>query len=161
MKFRDRTTGEVYNSLYEVQQLFSNVSFPLNWGPETYDFVNMDPVMEIPQPQPTSVYNRVDYNGIQLVNGIWTETWVEVPRYDDTILQAEWEAECLQIQWDVIRSERNRLLVNSDYTQLADTPITTQCKTNFATYRQQLRNITTQTDPYNIVWPILPIYEKE
>jgi hypothetical protein len=56
----------------------------------------------------------------------------------------------IDTQWTVIRDRRNQLLINTDWTQLADTPVD---KTKWATYRQELRDITTQTDPYKIVWP--------
>ena len=53
-------------------------------------------------------------------------------------------------QWQVIRNQRNQLLAQSDWTQLADTPVD---KTSWATYRQELRDITAQPDPFNITWP--------
>jgi hypothetical protein len=56
--------------------------------------------------------------------------------------------------WNSVRSERNRLLQNSDWTQLPDVPLTT--KELWAAYRQSLRDITNQSDPFNIAWPIPP-----
>lgn len=53
-----------------------------------------------------------------------------------------------------IRSKRNKLLTESDWTQLPDVEITT--KTSWAIYRQELRNITSQQDPFNIIWPTPP-----
>ena len=53
-------------------------------------------------------------------------------------------------QWQVIRNQRNQLLKDSDWTQLADTPVD---KDKWALYRQELRDITTQADPFNIEWP--------
>jgi hypothetical protein len=48
--------------------------------------------------------------------------------------------------------EADALIKDSDWTQVADAPVD---KAVWATYRQALRDITTQTDPFNIVWPIL------
>jgi hypothetical protein len=56
-------------------------------------------------------------------------------------------------QWNEIRKERNKLLAESDWTQLSDVPLTTEESTQWSTYRQLLRDITTQEDPYNISWP--------
>ena len=56
-------------------------------------------------------------------------------------------------QWQVVRAQRNQLLKDSDWTQLADAPVD---KAAWAAYRQELRDITTQTDPQNIVWPKQP-----
>lgn len=58
------------------------------------------------------------------------------------------------LQWDLIKQIRNKLLQDSDWTQLPDVPILT--KSTWAFYRQQLRDITLQSDPFNIVWPIQP-----
>ena len=65
--------------------------------------------------------------------------------------------------WTKIRSERDILLLNCDWTQLLDakfgltdeTAITTK-KVEWQTYRQALRDITTQKDPSNITWPNKP-----
>jgi hypothetical protein len=53
-------------------------------------------------------------------------------------------------QWTAIRSARNQMLKDCDWTQLSDSPVD---KTAWATYRQALRDITTQPDPFNITWP--------
>lgn len=160
MKFRDRTTGQIY-TLFELQQKFSNVSFPQAWSNDTYDFANVDSVVETPQPTETNIRNRIDFGGVQLVGGVWTETWTEVPKYDNPTQQAEWEAICLETEWDAVRDKRNMLLTATDYTQFPDTPITIESKAEFVAYRQALRDITTQSDPNNIIWPTSPIYQKE
>lgn len=156
MKFRDRTTGQIY-SLYDLQVKFSNVSFPMLWDETTYDFADVDPVIETSPPDP-SIYNRIDYVGVQYVDGSWRDVWQEVPKYDDQTQQAAWVIECLETQWGNVRGQRNFLLASCDYTQLPDAPITDQCKQNYRIYRQELRNITDQPDPYNINWPIEPEY---
>lgn len=56
----------------------------------------------------------------------------------------------IDTQWQVIRTQRNQMLKDSDWTQVADAPVD---KTAWATYRQALRDITTQPDPFNITWP--------
>jgi hypothetical protein len=159
MRFRDRTTGQIY-SLFELQQKFYYVSFPITWDASTYNFANVDPVVTVAAPI-VSILNRADYGGVQLVNGMWTDVWNEVPRYDDPTQQAAWVTECTEIKWDEVRGQRNSLLAQTDYTQFTDTPISLTSKTAFMQYRQQLRDITTQSDPYNIVWPTMPNYEKE
>lgn len=51
--------------------------------------------------------------------------------------------------------ERNRLLTETDWTQLPDIPEST--KLLWQPYRQELRDITTQTGfPENVVWPTPP-----
>jgi hypothetical protein len=55
-------------------------------------------------------------------------------------------------EWTVIRQQRNRLLTESDWTQLADSPAD---KDKWAVYRQELRDITIQEDPFSIIWPVM------
>lgn len=59
-----------------------------------------------------------------------------------------------QTQWPVVRSQRNALLSASDWTQLPDVPAET--RERWAAYRQALRDITDQSDPFNVVWPVAP-----
>ncbi len=59
-------------------------------------------------------------------------------------------------QWVVVRSERNIKLQASDWSVLPDVPITPEKKTEWETYRQALRDITNQPDPFNITWPTPP-----
>ena len=58
-------------------------------------------------------------------------------------------------QWELVRSIRAKKLAESDWTQLGDSP--TASKQAWKTYRQALRDITTQRDPFNIVWPTPPV----
>jgi hypothetical protein len=59
--------------------------------------------------------------------------------------------------WETIRNERNRLLQESDWTQLPDSPLTLEKKSEWEMYRQELRDVTNQTDPKNIIWPTKPL----
>jgi len=57
-------------------------------------------------------------------------------------------------QWVVVREERNQKLQASDWTQLADIP--SETKSLWEPYRQALRDVTLQPDPFNITWPTPP-----
>ena len=71
---------------------------------------------------------------------------------DDTRTTAEKTA----AEWNLVRSNRTKLLKASDWTQGADSPLTDSKKTEWKTYRQALRDVPTQSDPYNITWPTKP-----
>ena len=43
--------------------------------------------------------------------------------------------------WNAVRIERNTLLTESDWTQMFDSPLTDSKKTEWATYRQALRDL--------------------
>lgn len=57
-------------------------------------------------------------------------------------------------EWPLVRAERDRRLLASDWTQLPDVPLAT--KEAWATYRQALRDITLQSNPFSIAWPVAP-----
>ena len=57
-------------------------------------------------------------------------------------------------EWIVVRNERDRRIAETDWTQYQDTSLA--LKVYWAPYRQALRDITTQPDPFNIVWPEQP-----
>ncbi len=59
-------------------------------------------------------------------------------------------------QWTAIRYRRNEFLLECDWTQLQDSPLSEQKQQEWQTYRQSLRDITEQPDPFNIVWPTKP-----
>jgi hypothetical protein len=54
-----------------------------------------------------------------------------------------------------VKTKRNRLLHDSDWTQMPDVLLAT--KAAWATYRQELRDITEQSGyPTEIIWPTPP-----
>lgn len=77
------------------------------------------------------------------VDGAWVEQWE----------LADYTSENTDAQWSAIRSDRNQRLADSDWTQLPDAPTDAAAWT---VHRQALRDITTQSDPFNIVWPTPP-----
>jgi hypothetical protein len=79
-----------------------------------------------------------------LVDGVWTQNYIV------SDLDADASAATVGAQWDVVRAERNKLLADCDWTQLPDAPVDAAA---WATYRQALRDITSQANPFNIVWP--------
>ena len=82
------------------------------------------------------------------------------PEYVFDYTQKQWinplsnEEQVAQAQAKVL-AKRKRLLIQSDWTQLPDVPLTT--KQSWAAYRQALRDITTQSGyPTNVTWPEAP-----
>lgn len=59
-----------------------------------------------------------------------------------------------------LREFRNSLIVKSDYTQFADSPLSDEKKVEWATYRQALRDLpsqyTDETNIDNVVFPTPP-----
>jgi len=59
-------------------------------------------------------------------------------------------------QWVVVRAQRDGKLSSCDWTVLTDVPISDSKRDQWEIYRQSLRNITDQPDPFNITWPTPP-----
>lgn len=61
---------------------------------------------------------------------------------------------------DSLRGDRNGRLMNTDWTQLSDAPISADKKQEYATYRQALRDLPANSQdaetPGDIVWPTEP-----
>ena len=85
-----------------------------------------------------------------LIDGVWTQNYIV------TDLDADASAAKVGEQWTVIRAERNALLTRSDWwvTKAAETGAIISDDQH--AYRQALRDITIQSDPFNIVWPAPP-----
>ena len=59
-------------------------------------------------------------------------------------------------QWIEVRASRNYRLAQSDWVSLSDVPMSDAKRNEWEVYRQTLRDITNQPDPYNISWPTAP-----
>ncbi|MGR3968800.1 tail fiber assembly protein [Shewanella sp. 1180_01] len=60
-------------------------------------------------------------------------------------------------QLEVIRNRRDLLIVDTDWTQFADSPLSAELKDKYAVYRQALRDMPQQyIDTGTIVWPVKP-----
>ena len=85
----------------------------------------------------------------------WDASKKEVVKDDDA--KAAWE---LSEEWKSIRSKRDGLLTNSDWTQGADSPLASGKKTEWATYRTKLRTLPEDQKAKktyaDITWPSQP-----
>ena len=108
------------------------------------------------------VFNHADYqtgrpHGEEDQILFWDETKLgSVPTTQQ--LNNAYDAAEIKRQQDAltepIRSERNKLLADTDWTQIDDSPVN---KEDWATYRQALRDIPQQDGfPTTIVWPVKP-----
>lgn len=78
------------------------------------------------------------------------------PDYVYNFTTNQWEINVLRVTGQVLQ-QRNDLLYASDWTQLPNGPLSPEQQTAWATYRQELRDITSQPGyPTNVVWPVPP-----
>jgi len=101
-------------------------------------------------PKPTD-YTKTTYEGTPtLIDGSYYQTWIE-----DTATEEEINDK-ITLKWLQIREHRNELLKETDWTQFQDSPITGSKLTEWQTYRQELRDLTTYENPFTLEWPIQP-----
>ena len=63
----------------------------------------------------------------------------------------------IEVHWLTLRQERNARLAASEWTQVADNPLTEAQRVEWRVYRQALRDLPDNTnDPANPVWPEQP-----
>ena len=58
--------------------------------------------------------------------------------------------------WIEVRRDRDALLAASDWTQSPDSPMTDLKRSEWASYRQALRDMTSGDDPAKVTWPSKP-----
>jgi len=168
-EYRNRTSGEVL-SQGEVRAANANMSLPRVWTSGVCDALNVDPVLASPAAT-TKAYEVSARDGVeQDSNGNWVQRFVARDMFADTTdddgvktTKAEHEA-AYQATLDARTAEghrttRNKLLVDSDWTQVNDSPLANDVKTQWAVYRSELRNITDLDEWPNLEdadWPVAP-----
>ena len=59
-------------------------------------------------------------------------------------------------EWVQVRSKRDALLSETDWVVTKAVEIGSPVPANWKTYRQALRDVTKQADPFALVWPVQP-----
>ena len=77
------------------------------------------------------------------------------PSHDFNYTSKQWVANP-GAAWSAVRIQRDRTLAESDWRVLMAQENNTSTPKTWKTYRQALRDVTLQADPFNIVWPPPP-----
>ena len=168
-EYRNRTTG-VVKTQGQWRQEFANMSLPRVWKAATLDALDLDPVLKSPAATVGDYQVSVRDGVVQDANGNWVENYVARDMFSDTTdedgvttTKAEHEA-AYQAGLDAKTAEghrttRDKLLADTDWTQMNDSPLTNEQKTAWATYRQELRDLTDLDAWPNLAdedWPVEP-----
>jgi hypothetical protein len=133
-------------TIRELRESLPNVSLPANlnneqlveWGVYEVQFT----------PAPNDYTKNIVEGTPTLIEGKYYQNWVQTNATEFEIQQR------LEDKWFEIREIRNQLLSECDWTQLNDIP--SEIKNVWSNYRQDLRDITNQSNPFNIIWPVKP-----
>jgi hypothetical protein len=165
MQIRIRESGAV---MYESEfRAYTKANGGPSWDTtttEVLEALGADVVFEGPQATGGTVYQYSQASGVEQIDGKWYTKYVLGPVFADTTVDgvtttaAEHEAAYKAIkdaeQASAVRKSRGEKLADSDWTQVADAPVD---KAIWATYRQALRDITTQSGfPWTVTWPDAP-----
>lgn len=167
-EYRNRTSGAV-NTQGEIRRSMPNTSLPRVWTADICEFLGIDPVLAAPAPAPSGEYKVVSRNGVvQDANGNWVEAYVEQDMFADyvdedgvTVTKASQE-EAYTARKDAeaataARATRDGLIASCDWMAIKAFEGGTTVSTEWATYRQALRDVSAQAGfPNDITWPEKP-----
>ena len=140
VKLLNNTPNKFPYNLGELKKENPNTSFPNPMSNSTLADFDVYPVTPTTAPAFDNTTHRLR-NWVENTNQEWRQTW--------TIQQLPEEQASANV-----RGKRDRLLADSDWTQLPDAPVDAAA---WETYRTALRDITDQTGfPWNVTWPIAP-----
>ena len=146
-----RIIDETINYPYSIPQLreaYPNVSLPAELTDEA--LIEWDMHVVNPTPIPNDYTKNITEGTPVLTDGVYYQNWIQ-----SDATETEINARIVQ-KWAEIRDHRNTLLSECDWTVLIDSPVSGSVLENWKTYRQGLRDVTTQSNPFNIVWPTKP-----
>jgi len=167
-EYRNRTSGAV-NTQGEIRRSMPNTSLPRVWTADICEFLGIDPVLAAPAPEASGEYKVVSRNGVtQDANGNWVEAYVERDMFADyvdedgvTVTKASQE-EAYTATKDAeaattARATRDGLIASCDWMAIKAFEGGTTVSTEWATYRQALRDVSAQEGfPNDITWPEKP-----
>jgi len=167
MGYRIKSTGEYAATDFALYSLFKNElanNTPIT--PDALQTLGIDVVLEGPQATGGTVYQYSMFNGLEQIDGTWYTKYTLGPVFTDTPATddspaktaAENEAAYKAIKdaerAQNVRNQRNELLKDSDWTQIADSPVN---KEDWAAYRQSLRNLpSAEGFPWTVTFPSKP-----
>jgi|TARA_R100000455_G_C6266885_1_gene122196 hypothetical protein len=167
---RIRETGEVVTEItFRTMHKKTRPTLEPTLTKERLDGLGADPVMESAQADTTPPYEfsfrsgvEQDSNGnwmtVNSVGPVFTEFTdddgkVQTVDAQTTAYRARVDAERAEVQ----RSYRTTLLAESDWTQMADTALSTEKKAEWVTYRKALRDLPTASGwPHTHTMPTKP-----
>lgn len=158
MGYRLQSTGEYFPTDHAMRGTIPSTPAPVTI--EWMEANGIDPVFEGPQATGGTVYQYSQFAGIEQIDGKWFTKYVLGPIFTDNEEQTAAEQEAAYKarrdaeQGENVRRSRNQMLLETDWTQLEDSPVD---KAAWATYRQALRDVPTQESfPWTVQWPEKP-----
>jgi len=167
MEIRNRSNGEL-TTVSQFKATQPNTSFPKQITTEILDSYGYDPVLNGAAATVTAPYEVSVRDGIEEINGQWFTKFIVGPVFTDTTdeedvvttaadNEAVYKASIDAQAAESVRTQRDKLIAETDWTQLADCPLSDSVKASWVTYRQELRDLPSTTGfPHEVTWPNQP-----
>lgn len=167
MEIRNRESGAV-TTVSQFKASYPNTSFPKQITTDILDSYGYDAVLNGAAATVTAPYGVSTRDGVEEVDGKWFTKFVAGPVFTDTTddegnvttaadNEAAYRAKVDADAGTSVRATRDKKLTATDWTQMADTPLASDKKTEWATYRQSLRDLPTASGfPHTMAWPTEP-----
>ena len=167
MEIRNRESGAV-TTISQFKASYPNTSFPKQITTDILDSYGYDAVLNGAAATVTAPYGVSTRDGVEEIDGKWFTKFVAGPVFTDTTddegnvtsaadNEAAYRARVDAEAGTSVRAERDQKLTASDWTQMPDSPLTSDKKTEWATYRTSLRDLPSASGfPHTMTWPTEP-----
>jgi|TARA_Y100000287_G_scaffold173933_1_gene162353 hypothetical protein len=167
MEIRNRESGAV-TTVSQFKASYPNTSFPKQITTDILDSYGYDAVLNGAQATVTAPYGVSTRDGVEQIDGKWFTKFIAGPVFTDTtdeegnVTSAADNEAAYRASIDAqarasVRAERDQKLTASDWTQMPDSPLTSDKKTEWAAYRTSLRDLPSASGfPHTVTWPTEP-----
>ncbi len=167
MEIRNRSTGAV-TTVSQFKSEHPNTSFPKQITTEVLNSFGYDAVLNGPAATVTAPYGVSTRDGVEEISGQWFTKFIAGPVFTDTTdddgnvttaadNEIAYKARIDSEAAASVRVQRDKLIAESDWTQLTDCQLSDSVKAEWVTYRQALRDLPTASGfPHTMTWPTKP-----
>ena len=167
MEIRNRSTGEL-TTISQFRASRPSTSFPKQITTEILNNFGYDPVLNGPAATVTAPYGVSIRSGVEEVDGQWFTKFIAGPIFTDyrdvegnlttaADNEAAYKAGIDAQVATSVRSQRDRLIAETDWIVVKAKETSTNVPAAIKTYRQELRDLpTTSGFPHTVTWPTKP-----
>ena len=164
MEIRNRSNGEL-TTVSQFKATQPNTSFPKQITTEILDSYGYDPVLNGAAATVTAPYGVSTRSGVEEIDGKWFTKFIAGPVFTDTTdsegnvttaadNEAAYKANIDTQAAAAVRSERNRLIAETDWVIVMAKETGTNIPSAVKTYRQALRDLPSAAGfPHTMAWP--------
>ena len=167
MEIRNRSTGAI-TTVSQFKALHPNTSFPKQINTQVLDTFGYDAVLNGAAATVTAPYGVSTRDGVEEVDGKWFTKFIAGPVFADTTdddgnvttaadNEAAYKARIDAEAAASVRSERDRLIAETDWVVVMAKETGTNIAAAMKTYRQALRDLPSAAGfPHTMTWPTKP-----